>query len=246
MTDNFAQPIPAPNSITDFRTNYAIIRERIEDAAARASRESSEIRLLPVSKTVPASRLRLAVEAGMTILGENKVQEAKQKWQELNDFPVNWTIIGHLQRNKAKDVAEFAYEFQALDSLRLAEELNQRLLGFNRKLRVYIQVNTSDEAQKSGITPAEVPGFLDALAEFPQLKVEGFMTLALFSAEEKLVRTCFAQLREVRDLAKNSHGDFIGAGELSMGMSGDFEWAIAEGANIVRVGQAIFGARNQA
>ncbi|MDY5585166.1 MAG: YggS family pyridoxal phosphate-dependent enzyme [Arcanobacterium sp.] len=243
MNNSFTQLISEPNSIADFRNNYEYICERIADAAAQASRKSSEIRLLPVSKTVPTARLRLAVEAGMTTLGENKVQEAKQKWQELNEFPINWTLIGHLQRNKTKDVAEFAHEFQALDSLRLAEELNQRLLTFNRKLRVYIQVNTSNEPQKSGITPAEVPEFLDSLSKLPQLEIQGFMTLAVFSDQEKLVRDCFAQLRRVRDTAKITHGELIEAGELSMGMSGDFAWAIAEGANIVRIGQAIFGAR---
>ena len=227
----------------EFAQKLAAVQSRIEAAARAAGRDASDVRLLPVSKTVPEDRLRHAVAAGMTTLGENKPQEAKRKWQNLSDLGVNWAVIGHLQRNKAKDVAEFASEFQALDSERLAETLQRRLDMVDRRLDIYVQVNTSNEDQKFGLSPEEVPAFLDRLPDYDRLNMRGFMTLAVFSDDQDRVRACFEVLRDVRDAARRSHGDVIGAGELSMGMSGDFELAIAEGSNVVRVGQAIFGKR---
>ncbi len=240
-----------PNSHAHRRTetaanlaaNIAAIRERMNAAAARAGRSATEIRLLPVSKTVPEERIRLAVEAGCHELGENKVQEAKRKWQNLSDLDIAWSVIGHLQTNKAKDVAAFAAEFQALDSLRVAEALQRRLDAVGRSLDVYVQVNTSNEPQKYGIDPSETLGFLRDLTQFPALRVRGFMTLALFTSETERVRGCFALLRNLRDRIRDTDPDLIGSGELSMGMSGDFEAAIEEGSTCVRVGQAIFGAR---
>lgn len=226
-----------------FRENLAAVEARIAAACERAGRDRAEVRLLPVSKTVPEARIREAVAAGMTRLGENKVQEAKRKWQNLGDLGVEWAVIGHLQRNKARDVAEFAAEFQALDSERLAVTLDRRLQMVGRSLEVYVQVNTSGEESKFGLDPDQVPGFLRSLPHYSALKVRGFMTLAVFSDDTERVRRCFRVLREVRDRARQDFGDVIGAGELSMGMSGDYELAIAEGANVVRVGQAIFGRR---
>ncbi|BDH58220.1 YggS family pyridoxal phosphate-dependent enzyme [Tsukamurella sp. PLM1] len=213
---------------------------KIDAAATRAGRAPSDVRLLPVSKTVPQERLRLAVAAGCRELGENKVQEAKRKSEEMADLDLSWAVIGHLQTNKAKDVAAFANEFQALDSVRLAEALDRRLQMVGRGLDVYVQVNTSAEPQKSGLAPAEVPAFLEALPAFSALRVRGFMTLAEFSSDEARVRRCFRVLRDVRDRAVQ---DWPEVGELSMGMSGDYEIAIEEGATCVRVGQAIFGSR---
>lgn len=231
------------NTVDDFRRNLQAVQGRIEVAARQAGRDPGEVRLLPVSKTVPEERVRNAVAAGCTRLGENKVQEARRKWENLRDLDVAWAVIGHLQRNKARDVAEFAAEFQALDSERLADALNRRLEAAERDLDVYVQVNTSGEESKFGLEPAAVSAFLDALPGYPRLRVRGFMTLAVFSDDADRVRRCFARLRAVRDAARDTHPEVIGAGELSMGMSGDFELAIAEGSNVVRVGQAIFGAR---
>ncbi|CAM3762259.1 YggS family pyridoxal phosphate-dependent enzyme [Tsukamurella ocularis] len=231
---------PPAQTTAEFEANIAEVMRRIDAAAARAGRSPSDVRLLPVSKTVPQERLRLAVAAGCRELGENKVQEAKRKSAEMADLDVSWAVIGHLQTNKAKDVAAVAAEFQALDSVRVAEALDRRLQALGRGLDVYVQVNTSAEEQKYGLPPAEVPAFLTELPAFTSLRVRGFMTLAEFSSDEERVRACFRRLRDVRDRAVQ---DWPEAVELSMGMSGDYEVAVEEGSTCVRVGQAIFGSR---
>ncbi len=240
-----AQPITYPPAITveDFARNLDAVQARIARAAARAGRDPRSVRLLPVSKTVAEDRLRNAVAAGYYRLGENKVQEAKRKSENLADLDVSWAVVGHLQTNKARDVAAFAAEFQALDSLRLAEALDRRLQAAGRPLDVFVQVNTSGEESKYGLSPDEVPAFLAALPRFETLRVQGLMTLALFSSDLERVRACFVRLRTLRDRARDTDPDLIGPGELSMGMSGDFEVAIDEGATCVRVGQALFGSR---
>lgn len=240
-----AQPIIYPPAITveDFARNLDAVQARIARAAARAGRDPRSVRLLPVSKTVAEDRLRNAVAAGYHRLGENKVQEAKRKSENLADLDVSWAVVGHLQTNKARDVAAFAAEFQALDSLRLAEALDRRLQAAGRPLDVFVQVNTSGEESKYGLSPDEVPAFLAALPRFETLRVQGLMTLALFSSDLERVRACFVRLRTLRDRARDTDPDLIGPGELSMGMSGDFEVAIDEGATCVRVGQALFGSR---
>ncbi|WP_019204124.1 YggS family pyridoxal phosphate-dependent enzyme [Tsukamurella sp. 1534] len=229
---------PPAESTAAFAANIAAVRARIDAAAARVGRAPSDVRLLPVSKTVPQERLRLAVAAGCRELGENKVQEAKRKHSEMADLDVAWAVIGHLQTNKAKDVAAFAAEFQALDSVRVADALDRRLQMLGRSLDVYVQVNTSEEESKYGLATADVPGFLAELPAFSALRVRGFMTLAEFSTDEARVRACFRRLHELRDAAADP-----GLGELSMGMSGDYEIAVEEGATCVRVGQAVFGSR---
>ena len=234
---------PTAHTVEDFRRSLDAVRGRIAAAAERAGRSPGEVRLLPVSKTVPEERLRHAIAAGMHQLGENKVQEAKRKHANLIDEEVAWSVIGHLQTNKARDVAAFAAEFQALDSLRLAEALDRRLQAAGRSLDVLVQVNTSAEESKYGLAPDEVPAFLRQLPTYASLNVRGLMTLALFTSDAERIRACFDRLRELRDHARAADPDLIGPGELSMGMSGDYEVAIEEGATCVRVGQAIFGAR---
>ncbi|WP_372698189.1 YggS family pyridoxal phosphate-dependent enzyme [Arthrobacter sp. JSM 101049] len=230
------------DDVAGFQRNLAAVQERIAAAAAR-SPYGQQVRLLPVSKTVPEERIRQAIAAGCTELGENKVQEAHRKWQALGDEDVSWSVIGHLQRNKAKLVAEFAAEFQALDSLRLAEALDRRLQAAGRSLDVFVQVNTSAEESKYGLAPEEVAGFLQAVPDYTSLRVRGLMTLAVFSEDTARVRGCFGRLRTLRDRLRQDVPDGVGLDELSMGMSGDFETAIEEGATTVRVGQAIFGPR---
>src|SRR5690606_9576759 len=188
--------------------------------------------------------MRLAYAAGCRMFGENKPQEAFQKWEATADLTdLQWSVIGHLQTNKAKLVARFATEFQALDRLRLAEALDRRLQAEGRSLDVLVQVNTSGEASKFGLAPNEVAAFLKELPAFTALRVRGLMTLAAFSADTTRVRQCFVLLRELRDQLRNEMPAGISLDELSMGMSGDYEIAIEEGATIVRVGQAIVGAR---
>lgn len=235
---------PEATTVEDFRRNLAAVQARIDLACHRAGREQASVRLLPVSKTKPETSLRLAYAAGCRMLGENKVQEAHQKWEAMQDLAdLQWSVIGHLQTNKAKLVTRFATEFQALDSLRVAEALDRRLQIEGRSLDVFVQVNTSGEASKYGLTPEDVPAFLHALPAFSALHVRGLMTLALFSSEAERVRQCFVLLRDLRDRLRQSAPANVGLDELSMGMSGDFEIAIEEGATVVRVGQAIFGAR---
>jgi len=232
------------NTIEEFRQHLADVHARIGAACAEAGRDPATVRLLPVSKTVSEERIRNAYAAGCRELGENKVQEAHRKWRAMSDLPgLKWSVIGHLQTNKAKLVAEFATEFQALDSLRVAEALDKRLQALGRSLDVLVQVNTSDEASKFGLLPREVEAFVKQLPAFASLHVRGLMTLALFSDDVAKVRPCFVRLRELRDRLLQSAPDGVAMDELSMGMSGDFELAIEEGATIVRVGQAIFGAR---
>lgn len=235
---------PQAMTVEDFRRNLAAVQARIDAACRRAGRDPASVRLLPVSKTKPEASLRLAYAAGCRLLGENKVQEAYQKWEAMADLgDLQWSVIGHLQTNKAKLVARFASEFQALDSLRVAEALDRRLQVEGRSLDVFVQVNTSGEASKYGLPPEDVAAFVKALPAFSALRVRGLMTLALFSSEAERVRQCFILLRGLRDRLRQGAPAGIGLDELSMGMSGDFEIAIEEGATVVRVGQAIFGAR---
>lgn len=223
-----------------FAMNLKAVQERIASACQRCGRNPDDVYLLPVTKTVPAHILRLAFGAGISDFGENKLQEARDKRAALGDLPIRWSIIGHLQTNKVKYLARFAVEFHALDSLRLADELNRRLEVEGRDLDVFVQVNTSGEASKYGLHPDELLPFVERLSEYPRLKPRGLMTLAIFSADSERVRTCFRLLRTLRDRAVSIDPGLV---QLSMGMSSDFESAIEEGADVVRVGQAIFGAR---
>jgi len=237
-------PSPAAETAT-LRAALAHVRGQVDTACVQAGRDPITVRLLPVSKTVSAERLRLAYAAGVRELGENKVQEALGKSEEMADLTdLNWVLIGHLQTNKAKYVARFCSEFQALDNLRVAAALDTQLQKQGRALDVLVQVNTSNEASKFGLPPEEVSAFIRELPAFSSLRVRGLMTLALFSPDPALVRPCFVRLRKLRDKLRQSAPDGIGMDELSMGMSGDFALAIAEGATTVRVGTAIFGQRN--
>lgn len=235
---------PTAHTTAEFAANLADVRAKIDAAAGQAGRSGDEVRLLPVSKTVPEERIRLAVTAGATLLGENKVQEALRKSQNLADIDeLKWAVIGNLQTNKAKYVARFASEFQALDRIRVAEALQRRLEIEDRTLTVYVQVNTSAEDSKFGLVPDETEDFIGQLAQFDRLHVVGLMTLAVFSADQERVRGCFQMLRQLRDRICQTAPGGISPELLSMGMSGDFQTAIEEGATTVRVGQAIFGAR---
>lgn len=239
-------PHDTPTAVTleELRSNLSSVQQRIAAAAERAGRRPEEVRLLPVSKTVPEERLRLAYQAGCRMLGENKVQEAQRKSEALAELAdLQWSLVGHLQRNKARYVARFAAEFQALDSLRVAEALERRLQIEGRSLDVFVQVNSSGEQSKFGLPPEEVAAFVAQLPNYSALRVRGLMTLALFSSDEAHVRPCFVLMRELRDRLRQEAPDGVSMEELSMGMSGDFELAIEEGATVVRVGQAIFGAR---
>lgn len=231
-------------TLADFEHNLGRVRAKIAAACERVGRDPDSVRLLPVSKTVEQERLRLAYQAGCRFLGENKVQEAYGKSQAMADLAdLRWSVIGHLQTNKARIVARFASEFQALDSLRIARELDKRLQTEGRALDVFVQVNSSGEASKYGLPPAEVLTFMRELPAFASLRMRGLMTLAIPSPDPARVRACFAVMRDLRERLRQDSGVDADMSELSMGMSGDYEMAIEEGATVVRVGQAIFGAR---
>lgn len=235
---------PGAQSVEDFHRNLASVHARIDDACRRVGRNPRDVRLLPVSKTIDEAGIRLSHQAGCRYLGENKVQEAYHKWESMQDLvDLRWSVIGHLQTNKVKLVARFAHEFQALDSLCVAEALDRRLQQEGRSLDVFVQVNTSDEASKFGLAPDDVASFLKALPTFSSLRVKGLMTLALFSADADRIRQCFVRLRRLREQVQQQAPGSIVLDQLSMGMSGDFEIAIEEGATVVRIGQAIYGAR---
>lgn len=222
----------------------AHIRQRIADACARAGRSPDSVVLLPVSKTFEVDAIREAMALGLTRFGENKTQEIRQKAAALAGQGLQWVLIGHLQTNKAKDAARDATEVQSLDRTDLAEALHRRLLNEGRTLDVLVQVKTSTEPSKFGMAPEDVSAFLRRIAaEFPTLRVQGLMTLAVNSPDPEQVRACFRALRELRDSLRAQNIDGVSLERLSMGMSGDFELAIEEGSTEVRIGTAIFGAR---
>lgn len=223
--------------------NLTEVRRRIDEACARSDRDPSTVRLMPVSKTKSPAAIREAYDAGYRVFGENKVQEVVAKAEVLADVAdLRFAVIGHLQTNKAKQVAEVAAELHALDSLRLAEALDRRLTGLGRTLDVFVQVNSSGEDSKFGLPPDEVPAFARELDRFATLRVRGLMTLAVFSDDTALVGACFQRMRDLQARLQDTDDPERWA-ELSMGMSGDYELAIAYGATTVRVGQAIFGDR---
>ncbi|HEY9133031.1 MAG TPA: YggS family pyridoxal phosphate-dependent enzyme [Dyella sp.] len=231
------------NDLQDFdylAANWAAVRARVDAACVDAGRDPAEVSVLPVSKTFPAEAVRAATALGLRRFGENRVQEIRDKALVLGEGAVDWVVIGQLQTNKAKDVARFATEVQSLDRLELAEALHRRLQQEGRTLDVLVQVKTSPEETKSGLPELELPGLLDALARFETLRVGGLMTMAVHSDDSEAVRACFRRLRELRD-ASAARGHRLA--RLSMGMSGDFPLAIAEGATEVRIGTAIFGRR---
>ncbi|RBL80157.1 YggS family pyridoxal phosphate-dependent enzyme [Streptomyces cavourensis] len=223
----------------------ARIQQRIAQACERAGRAPDSVTLLPVSKTFEVDAVREAMALGLTRFGENKTQELRQKAAALAGQGVQWVLIGHLQTNKAKDAARDATELQSLDRVDLAEALHRRLLNEGRTLDVLVQVKTSSEPSKFGMDPADVPDFLRRIAtEFPTLRVQGLMTMAVNSPDPAQVRACFRALRELRDQLRQEAIAGVSLDRLSMGMSGDFELAIEEGSTEVRIGTAIFGVRS--
>jgi len=235
-------PAPAPDTLAG---RLAAVRARIAAAAARAGRDPGEVRLLPVSKTFGEAQIRAAVALGLTRLGENKVQEIRDKHGPLADCGIDWVMIGHLQTNKARHVVRLVSEVQSLDRLELAGALERRVQAEGRALDVLLQVKTSTEPSKYGLAPDALLPFARAVArDMPGLRIRGLMTLAANSDDEAEVRACFRHLRELRDRLRDEAIDGVDATRLSMGMSGDFELAIEEGSTEVRVGSGIFGHRD--
>lgn len=220
----------------------AAIEQRISLACERAGRPAGSVTLLPVSKTFSAEDIRTAAGLGLKRFGENKTQEIHQKAEPLADLGLSWVMIGHLQTNKVKDVVRDVAEVQSLDRQELADALQRRLEQAGRKLDVLIQVKTSPEPSKFGLPPEELGALLAHIQQdCPALSVQGLMTMATNTDDEAEVRACFRRLRELRDAHASASQPLT---RLSMGMSGDFELAIAEGSTEVRIGSALFGARD--
>jgi len=230
--------------MTEIISNLNQINQRIENACKKVGRNPNEVRLLLATKTVSAERIKTALNAGHTLIAENKVQELKEKFEALKGIPHINHFIGHLQTNKIKDVLKYDVScIQSLDRLDLAEKLHQRLQTENKTIEVLIQVNTSNEESKFGVSPDNAIELVKQVAELKTLKIKGLMTIGLFSAETEKVRHCFQLLKNIQQQIITLNIINVEMKELSMGMSSDLETAIEEGATIIRVGTAIFGQR---
>ncbi len=219
------------------------VKRRIEKAAQTSGRLPDSIRLVAVSKTIPAKKVKEAMEAGVTLFGENYVQEAGVKFNELYEYHASWHFIGHLQSNKAKYAVRLFDLIHSVDSLKLARELNKQAKKVNKIQDVLIQVNMSGETSKSGIAPQDVASLIKEISSLENLTIKGLMTMPPFFNDPDTVRPYFSALRDLRDQLKKESPPNVTLDELSMGMTGDYEVAIAEGATLVRIGTAIFGKR---
>lgn len=224
--------------------NLEVINHRIRRICEHVGRNPDEVKLLLATKTVSPERIKIALQAGQTLIAENKIQEVKEKYEALKGIPHEKHFIGHLQTNKIKDLLKYEVScLQSLDRLDLAEKLHQRLALENRMMNVLIQVNTSQEESKFGVHPDQAVELVKQVSELETLRIKGLMTIGLFSAEAEEVRKCFKLLKGIQQQIIELNLPHVEMKELSMGMSGDMEVAIEEGSTIVRVGTAIFGQR---
>ena len=210
-------------------------------SAEKTGRRLEDITLVAVSKTVPPARINEAIGAGIRIIGENKVQEAQQKFDKVDE--VNWHMVGHLQTNKVKYALKIFDLIQSVDTYHLAEEINKRAEKDGKKVPILIEVNTSGEESKYGCNPEEAEDLVLRVSQLPSVEVKGLMTIGLFSDNPALVRTCFVKLRRIFDSLSGQNIPNVKMEIISMGMSADFDLAIEEGSNMVRIGTAIFGPR---
>ena len=226
----------------DLAVNFSAIQQRIAAACARAGRDPASVTLVAVSKGQPPEVIRAAADAGQTLFGENKIQEAKVKISLCPDR-LQWHFIGHLQSNKCRDAVRLFSMIESVDSLALAEEINKWAGQSAKTMPVLLEVNVAGEATKFGFTPERLLAELERINALPKIEIHGLMTIAPWSPEPERARAVFRRLRELNE----SCGKILGAPltQLSMGMSGDFEVAIEEGATLVRVGTALFGERQK-
>lgn len=229
--------------MTSIIENLTAIRTRIHEACLRAGRDPSEVRLVGVTKTVPVDRIREGVRAGIQLLGENYIQEARKKVEALGDLGVSWHFIGHLQSNKAKIAVECCEMIHTVDRESLAQELDRLARKSGRVVPVLIQVNVGDEATKSGISPEELPNLFRSVSGLEGLEVRGLMALPPYEEEPERARPYFRLLRELMEGLRRDAPNPEVLRELSMGMSHDFDVAVEEGATLVRIGTALFGER---
>ena len=222
------------------KNNLEIINEKIKKAALKANRNPQEIKLVAVTKTATIEQIKEAISVGVKIIGENKVQEAKEKYQILS-ADIEWHLVGHLQTNKVKYAIEIFDLIHSVDSIKLAKEIDRRSLQFGMITNVLVEVNVSGEETKYGIKPEEVEPFLKEISEFSRTRVRGLMTIAPIAEDKEEVRPYFRKLRELFKEIKSKNIKNVKMDYLSMGMTEDFEVAVEEGANMVRIGRGIFG-----
>jgi PLP dependent protein len=224
----------------DLEANIEAVRQRLQAACARAGREPGSVTLVAITKGQPPEAVCAAAALGLSLFGENKVQEAKAKIP-LCPGRLRWHMVGHLQTNKCRDAVELFEMVQSVDSLRLAEELNQRAEQAAKRLPVLLEVNAVGEASKFGCRPDQLLADLSAINALTRLEIQGLMTVPPWTRDPEDVRPVFRQMRELKGRCESILGAPLP--HLSMGMSGDFEVAIEEGATMVRIGTALFGAR---
>jgi PLP dependent protein len=224
----------------DLSANYNAIQARIATACERAGRNPEEVLLLPVSKGQSVEAIRAAANLGLDVFGESKVQEAKVKISQAPSR-LKWHMIGHLQSNKCRDAVAFFQMIQSVDSLALAEELQKWADKLSKRIPILLEVNVAGEGSKYGFRPAEVVDELERINDLPRLELHGLMTIAPWTQDPEKVRPVFRKLRELNEQCSQRLGAPLP--HLSMGMSGDFEIAIEEGATMVRIGTALFGPR---
>ncbi len=233
--------LPAPGP--DLPRRVRNVRDRIVRACERARRDPSAVTLVAVTKTHPAETVRRAVEAGLAVFGENRVQEGVAKIEALRpDFPeLSWRLIGRLQSNKAKTAVRYFEEIQSVDRSSLLEILAREAGAAHRRLPIYVEVNVGGEASKGGVDPGGAGALVESALAAPPIELRGLMTVPPFSDDPEASRPFFRKLRALRDRLQDETGSAIAG--LSMGMSHDFDVAIEEGATVVRVGTALFGPR---
>jgi PLP dependent protein len=223
------------------RDNYEGLIKDIKDTCAQAGRDFSEITLIAVSKTFPAEDIVIVNKSGQIHFGENKVQELRSKFDILGVECIKWHLIGHLQTNKVKYISEFVYLIHSVDSLKLAEVIDEQAKKYSRVIDILIQVNTSNEDQKSGIEPGNVRNLCSEISKLENVCMKGLMTIGMFTDDEEIIRDNFKTLKRVYEELRADYPSFE---YLSMGMTSDYKIAIEEGANMLRIGSAIFGYRN--
>ncbi|WP_026525793.1 YggS family pyridoxal phosphate-dependent enzyme [Butyrivibrio sp. MB2005] len=225
------------------RENLETVEKNIQAACDRAGRDRSEVTLIAVSKTKPVSDIREAMDCGITVFGENKVQEIRDKTEEIKE-PLNWHMIGHLQTNKVKYLPGKVCMIHSVDKMSLAEEIEKQAAKHDLVMDVLCEVNMAGEDSKFGLSPEKAPDFVKSIAAFPHIRVRGLMTIAPYTDDPETNRPYFKALKKMLDDINSENIEGLHLDTLSMGMTGDYEVAIEEGATFVRVGTGIFGERN--
>ena len=225
------------------KDNLEIVEQNIQNACDRAGRKRSEVTLIAVSKTKPVSDIRQAMDCGITVFGENKVQEIKDKTEEIKE-PLSWHMIGHLQANKVKYLPGRVCMIHSVDNVKLAQEIEKQFAKTDEKIDVLIEVNMAQEESKFGLSAEDTPEFVKEICELPHLNIRGLMTIAPYTEDPESNRQYFRGLNELKERINSMKLPGVSMDTLSMGMTGDYEVAIEEGATFVRVGTGIFGERN--